>query len=68
MTKSEKLISAKEVFAAELEQKFSEAELCGEIVTTLKELFVCAFSQSGNTFQMEFLNGQKFRITVAESA
>lgn len=67
MDKSKRPDTAKEVFAAEAEQKFSPAELCGEIVTTLKDLFVCEFSQSGNSFCMKFLNGQKFLITVAES-
>ncbi len=67
MTKTKEPNTAKQVFAAESEQNFSASELCGEIETTLKDLFVCAFAQNGNSFDMEFLNGQKFRITVSEA-
>ncbi len=68
MTKTEKPNTAREVFAAEAEQNFSAEELCGEIVTTLSEMFICAFSKSGNSFCMEFLNGQKFHIQVSQTA
>lgn len=42
------------------------AELSEELKIILKDYFLGTVSENGNSLQIKFLNGQKFKITVEQ--
>ena len=41
-------------------------DFCNELYVAFKELFICDVKRDNNVFDIEFRDGNKFRLTVEE--
>lgn len=48
------------------EKNFTACDLLQEIIPLIKDYFIGSFEIESNSISMQFLNGQKFRLTAGE--